>query len=281
MGQRGGLDPAHRPTPLRQRPARGHQRHPRRPGAVVTPARGRTTSPPPSAPANATAGQWRSSTPSTWPRASPRGCAGHHPRLPRPAHGDDPRHRPGLSHGNLRWRGGVRRVLGRQDPHRPASPAAPPPSMDDRHRSCPVDSRPHRGRQVCRGPHQQPGSGDGVGGLARCDDRLRPQDPRLHLAGVALALGALADPRVLGAVSPGPGEDFDPATFLQARGTLYLLATGAGAGASAALVAAFVETSSRPHAASPHARPAHVSIHRCCWRWMRSATSPPCPRCRR
>lgn len=47
------------------------------PAPSSPPARGRTTSPPPSAPANATAGQWRSSTPSTWPRASPQGCAGH------------------------------------------------------------------------------------------------------------------------------------------------------------------------------------------------------------
>ena len=35
--------------------------------------------------------------------------------------------------------------------------------------------------------------------------------------------------------------DFDPEKFILSRGTLYLLATGAGAGASAALVAAFVE----------------------------------------
>ena len=76
--------------------------------------------------------------------------------------------------------------------------------------------------------------------------------------GVALALGALADPRVLDAVSPRAGEDFDPETFLRQRGTLYLLATGAGAGASAALVAAFVEdlieTARRIAARSPGAR---------------------------
>ncbi|OUZ07042.1 type VI secretion protein [Aeromicrobium sp. PE09-221] len=76
--------------------------------------------------------------------------------------------------------------------------------------------------------------------------------------GVALALGALADPRVLDAVSPRAGEDFDPETFIRQRGTLYLLATGAGAGASAALVAAFVEdlieTARRIAARSPGAR---------------------------
>ncbi|WP_315278941.1 TraM recognition domain-containing protein [Kocuria carniphila] len=76
--------------------------------------------------------------------------------------------------------------------------------------------------------------------------------------GVALALSALADPRVLDAVSPGPGEGFDPGEFLTQRGTLYLLATGAGAGASASLVAAFVEdlieTARKIAARSPGAR---------------------------
>ncbi|AYG04588.1 type IV secretory system conjugative DNA transfer family protein [Gryllotalpicola protaetiae] len=69
-------------------------------------------------------------------------------------------------------------------------------------------------------------------------------DPRTRDSiwqGVSLALAALADPRVLDAVSPREGEDFDPEAFLRAKGTLYLLATGAGANSSAALVAAFVE----------------------------------------
>jgi type IV secretory pathway TraG/TraD family ATPase VirD4 len=86
-------------------------------------------------------------------------------------------------------------------------------------------------------------------------------DPRTRDSiwqGVSLALGALADPRVLDAVTPRPGEDFDPEQFLTHDGTLYLLATGAGAGASAALVAAFVEdlieTVRRLAARSPGAR---------------------------
>lgn len=69
-------------------------------------------------------------------------------------------------------------------------------------------------------------------------------DPRTRDSiwqGVSLALGALADPRVLAAVSPAEGESFDPETFLCSNGALYLLATGAGANNSAALVAAFVE----------------------------------------
>ena len=76
--------------------------------------------------------------------------------------------------------------------------------------------------------------------------------------GVSLALSALADPRVLDAVTAREGEDFDPEAFLQQRGTLFLLATGAGAGASASLVAAFVEdlveAARRLAARSPGAR---------------------------
>ena len=86
-------------------------------------------------------------------------------------------------------------------------------------------------------------------------------DPRTRDSiwmGVSLALSCLADPRVLDAVSPRPGEHFDPAEFLTGNGTLYLLATGAGAGASWSLVAALiedlVETARHLAAASPGAR---------------------------
>ena len=86
-------------------------------------------------------------------------------------------------------------------------------------------------------------------------------DPRTRDSiwqGVGLAFQALADPRVLDAVTPRAGEEFDPLDFLTHRGTLYLLATGAGAGASAALVAAFiedmVETARKLAARSPGAR---------------------------
>lgn len=81
-------------------------------------------------------------------------------------------------------------------------------------------------------------------GWADSLDAMIDADPRTRDSiwqGVSLALGALADPRVLDAVSPREGEDFDPAAFLTGQSTLYLLATGAGAGASAALVAALVE----------------------------------------
>lgn len=98
-------------------------------------------------------------------------------------------------------------------------------------------------------------------GWADSLDAMVQADPRTRDSiwqGVSLAFSALADPGVLDAVSPAPGEEFDPETFLLSNGTLYLLATGAGAGASSALVAAFiedlVETARKIAARSPGAR---------------------------
>ncbi|MBO1902824.1 TraM recognition domain-containing protein [Leucobacter weissii] len=98
-------------------------------------------------------------------------------------------------------------------------------------------------------------------GWAESLQAMIDSDPRTRDSiwqGVSLALAALADPRVLDAVSPREGEDFDPEAFLRAKGTLYLLATGAGANNSAALVAAFVEdvveAARRIAATSPGAR---------------------------
>lgn len=103
-------------------------------------------------------------------------------------------------------------------------------------------------------PSAAPGWDDALQAVVEADPRSRDS----IWQGVALALAALADPRVLDAVSPPPDEQFDPEAFLRASGTLYLLATGAGAGASGALVAAFiedlVETSRRMAARSPGAR---------------------------
>ncbi|TSI14122.1 type IV secretory system conjugative DNA transfer family protein [Brevibacterium aurantiacum] len=100
-----------------------------------------------------------------------------------------------------------------------------------------------------------------AGGWADSLQSMIDADPRTRDSiwqGVSLSLSALADPRVLDAVSPRPGEDFDPESFLREAGTLYLLATGSGAGASAALVAALVEdlieTARRMAARAPGAR---------------------------
>ena len=99
-----------------------------------------------------------------------------------------------------------------------------------------------------------PGWADSLESMIHADPRTRDS----IWMGVSLALSCLADPRVLDAVSPPPGEHFDPVEFLTGNGTLYLLATGAGAGASWSLVAAFiedlVETARHLAAASPGAR---------------------------
>ncbi|MGI8753321.1 MAG: type IV secretory system conjugative DNA transfer family protein [Acidimicrobiales bacterium] len=58
---------------------------------------------------------------------------------------------------------------------------------------------------------------------------------------VANAFACLGDPQVLAAVTPREGEVFDPAGFLRAKGTLFLLGTATGASATASLVAALVE----------------------------------------
>ncbi|MFV0460446.1 MAG: type IV secretory system conjugative DNA transfer family protein [Actinomycetales bacterium] len=99
-------------------------------------------------------------------------------------------------------------------------------------------------------PNAAMGWGDSLGAMIDADPKTRDS----IWQGVSLALAALADPRVLDAVTPGPNEHFDPETFLTQQGTLYLLATGAGAGASAALVEDLIETARRLAARSPGAR---------------------------
>jgi type IV secretory pathway TraG/TraD family ATPase VirD4 len=103
-------------------------------------------------------------------------------------------------------------------------------------------------------PSAAPGWADSLESMIHADPRTRDS----IWMGVSLALSCLADPRVLDAVTPKPGEEFDPTEFLTCNGTLYLLATGAGAGASWPLVAAFiedlVETARHLAASSPGAR---------------------------
>lgn len=78
----------------------------------------------------------------------------------------------------------------------------------------------------------------------RALDSIISADQRMRdsvWAMVANAFAALADPRVLESVSPGPNERFNPAEFLKDSGTLYLLGTASGAASTASLVAALVE----------------------------------------
>jgi type IV secretory pathway TraG/TraD family ATPase VirD4 len=103
-------------------------------------------------------------------------------------------------------------------------------------------------------PDAAAGWADSLDSMIHADARTRDS----IWMGVSLALSSLADPRVLDTVTPRDGEQFDPAEFLTRNGTLYLLATGAGAGASWPLVAALiedlVETARHLAAASPGAR---------------------------
>lgn len=103
-------------------------------------------------------------------------------------------------------------------------------------------------------PTAATGWGDALGTMINADPRTRDS----IWMGVAQSLASLADPRVLDAVNPEPGEHFDPEQFLTNDGTLYLLATGAGSSASWPLVAALIEdlaeTARRLAAASPGAR---------------------------
>ena len=114
----------------------------------------------------------------------------------------------------------------------------------------------------------RPGGGDDPGHPPRAApawhqalDAIISADPRQRdsvWAMVTIAFSALADPRVLDAVSPRPGEQLDPEQFLRQNGTIYLLGTSTGAAATAGLVGAFVEdvveAARRLAARSPGAR---------------------------
>ncbi|GAA2501561.1 type IV secretory system conjugative DNA transfer family protein [Terrabacter carboxydivorans] len=92
-------------------------------------------------------------------------------------------------------------------------------------------------------------------------DSIISADPRQRdsvWAMVSIAFAALADPRVLDAVSPAANEHLDPADILANNGTVYLLGTSTGAAATAGLVGAFLEdvleVARRKAAGSPGSR---------------------------
>lgn len=81
-------------------------------------------------------------------------------------------------------------------------------------------------------------------GWADALDAVIHTDPRTRDSvwlGVRQSLAALADPDVLAAVDPGPGQGFDPEAFLRSTGTVFLLASAVASGSCAPLIAAFVE----------------------------------------
>lgn len=103
-------------------------------------------------------------------------------------------------------------------------------------------------------PGAAPGWDRALDAVLSADQRTRDSVWAL----VANTFAPLADPDVLAAVSPAPGDEFDPAAFLRDKGTLYLLGSASGASATASLVAALVEdvvdTAKRQAASSPGAR---------------------------
>ncbi|MHB8220771.1 MAG: type IV secretory system conjugative DNA transfer family protein, partial [Acidimicrobiales bacterium] len=103
-------------------------------------------------------------------------------------------------------------------------------------------------------PTATPGWAHALDAIISADQRTRDS----VWAMVANAFASLADPAVLAAVSPEPGDEFTPTSFIEERGTLYLLGTASGSSATANLVAALIEdvvdTAKRLAARSPRAR---------------------------
>ena len=92
--------------------------------------------------------------------------------------------------------------------------------------------------QILNGhPDAAPGWHQGLDAIISADPRQRDS----VWAMVTIVFSALADPRVMDAVSPSPDEVFDPVDFLRSDGTVYLLGTSTGSAATAGLVGAFVE----------------------------------------
>ena len=81
-------------------------------------------------------------------------------------------------------------------------------------------------------------------GWARTLAAASTWDPRTRdgiWATVARAFDSLADPRVLAACSPAPGEEFSPQTFLATGGTLHVIGSPETQLSLAPLISAFVE----------------------------------------
>ncbi|NNC12841.1 type IV secretory system conjugative DNA transfer family protein [Planctomonas sp. JC2975] len=102
---------------------------------------------------------------------------------------------------------------------------------------------------------------DGTPGWAEDLDAIINGDERLLASswfGVSGAVRPLAIPAIRDAMTPGPGDTFDPDTFLAGENTLYLIGTGAGAGSVGGFLGAvlddIVETARRKALASTGSR---------------------------
>ncbi|WP_243768922.1 type IV secretory system conjugative DNA transfer family protein [Leifsonia sp. TF02-11] len=102
---------------------------------------------------------------------------------------------------------------------------------------------------------------DGTPGWSEDLDAIINGDQKLlanSWFGVAGAIRPLAIPAIRRAMTPGPGEQFDPDGFLTGSNSLYLVGTGAGAGSVGGFLGAIlddiVETARRKALASPGSR---------------------------
>jgi type IV secretory pathway TraG/TraD family ATPase VirD4 len=99
-----------------------------------------------------------------------------------------------------------------------------------------------------------PGWGDGLEAVLTGDEKLRSST----WFGVQGAVAPLAIPQIRDALKPSGGRWFDPESFLGGHNTLYLLGSGAGAGAMGGFLSAVlddvVEVARRKALASPGAR---------------------------
>ncbi|WP_345763376.1 type IV secretory system conjugative DNA transfer family protein [Diaminobutyricibacter sp. McL0608] len=104
-------------------------------------------------------------------------------------------------------------------------------------------------------------SNQGTPGWAEDLDAIINGDEKLLASswfGVSGAIRPLAIPAIRKAMTPGPGEQFDPDQFLTGSNSLYLVGTGAGAGSVGGFLGAvlddIVETARRKALASPGSR---------------------------
>ncbi|HLS00397.1 MAG TPA: TraM recognition domain-containing protein [Beutenbergiaceae bacterium] len=86
-------------------------------------------------------------------------------------------------------------------------------------------------------PGAVPGWGAELEAVLEQDERTRESS----WLGVRQSLSGLGDPRVLEAVSPGPGEGLDPVRLIRERGALFMVGTAQGAVTSAGLITALIE----------------------------------------
>ena len=123
-------------------------------------------------------------------------------------------------------------------------------------------------------PHAAPGWSDSLEGMINSDPRTRDS---IWMA-VSQALASLADPAVLDAVSPEPGEEFDPARVPRRRTARSTCSPPAPAPAPRGPSSPpSWKTSPKSPDTSRQPRPAPGSTRRCSLRSTRSATSSPLP----